>query len=484
MLFINRNLHYFEKKELFSTLSKNVCYFQKIFKDDAMFRVRFIEKKGCLLFMDGMVNNQLITEAIVKPLILNETEEKIFANEVTKTKNVKEMLSALLYGDSVLLLENSKTALVLGTKGWRTRGISEPQNEQIAEGPREGFDEAVMFNAAMLRRKIATPDLCIKSVNIGRKTDTKVFVFYLHSLVNKKTLQKVLCQLKKIDIDAVLDTNYLNELINPNRFSLFKTAGSTERPDIVAARILEGRIAVMADGSPVALTIPYIYCENFQSDEDYYTNYTVAVIGRVIRYFCFWLSITLPALYITLINYHPEFLPLRLLCAISFSRASVPFSSFFEMFLLVFVFEVLKETGARMLQNQGGALSIVGGLVIGQAAVEAKFVSAPAVIIGALCAVAGICVPRLRGAVFYFKLLFLALSSFFGLFGFFVGVTVFYVHLFTLKSFGVYYTAPSLIFKNQSVKDTFWRAPFFEMFTRPPYFTKNQTRFKYVNKKR
>ena len=322
VFFINRNLQSFEKKELVTNLYKNVCYFEKIFKDDVMFRKRFIEKRGCLLFMDGMVNNELINEAIIKPLVLCDNLEsglKVFTNELKSTKNVKEMVSALLYGDSVLLLENSQTALILGTKGWRTRGISEPQNEQIAEGPREGFDEAVMFNAAMLRRKIATPDLCIKSTNIGRKTDTKVFVFYLRSLVNKKTLSSVLAKLKTIDIDAVLDTNYLNELINPNRFSPFKTAGTTERPDIAAARILEGRIGIMVDGSPVCLTIPYIYCENFQSDEDYYTNYTVAVIGRVIRYFCFWLSITLPALYIVLINYNPEFLPIRLLCAISFS---------------------------------------------------------------------------------------------------------------------------------------------------------------------
>ncbi len=489
VFFINRDLHSFEKKELTLSLSKNVCYFEKIFKDDVMFRKRFIEKSGCLLFMDGLIKVEIINEAIIKPLLLTQKESwesglNVFANEVKQTKNVKEMISALLYGDSVLLTENSQTALILGTKGWRTRGISEPQNEQIAEGPREGFDEAVMFNAAMLRRKIATPDLCVKAVNIGRKTDTKVFIFYLRSLVNKKTLGGVLSKLKTIDIDAVLDTNFLNELINPNRLSVFKTAGTTERPDVVAARLLEGRIAIIADGSPVALTLPYIYCENFQSDEDYYTNYTVAVIGRVLRYFCFWLAITLPAVYITLINFNPEFLPLRLLCAITYSRQNVPFSSFFEMFLLIFVFEILKETGARMLQNQGGALSIVGGLVIGQAAVEAQFVSAPAVIIGALCAVAGICVPRLRGAVFYFKILFLALASICGIFGFFAGITLFYIHLFTLKSFGVYYTAPSVIFTKQSVKDTFWRAPFFEMFTRPPYFTKNRTRFKYVNKKR
>ena len=486
VFFINRELSCFNKKELLTNLYKNVCYFEKIFKDDVMFRKRFVEKRGCLLFMDGMVNNELINEAIIKPLVLCqnfENGQNVFTNELKSTKNVKEMVSALLYGDSVLLLENSQTALILGTKGWRTRGISEPLNEQIAEGPREGFDEAIMFNAAMLRRKIATPDLCIKAINIGRKTNTQVFIFYLRSLVYKKTLSGVLAKLKTIDIDAVLDTNYLNELINPNKLSFFKTAGTTERPDIVAARILEGRIAVMVDGSPVCLTIPYIYCENFQSDEDYYTNFTVAVIGRVLRYFCFWLSLTLPALYIVLINYNPEFLPLRLLCAISFARSQVPFSSFFEMFLLIFVFEILKETGARMLQNQGGALSIVGGLVIGQAAVEANFVSAPAVIIGALCAVAGICVPRLRGAVFYFRVLFLALASIFGLFGFFIGITVFYIHLFTLKSFGVYYTAPSVIFSAQSVKDTFWRAPFFEMFTRPAYFTKNRTRFKYENKK-
>ena len=491
---MDRNLSNFKDKYLSGNLEKDITLFKNIFLNDAMFRTRNITAICSLLFMDGMVNAEIINEAIIKPLALIDTssnqsvsslisESIVFANEVKKSGDIAELLSAILYGDSVLLSENTKTALILNTKGWRSRGINEPPNEQVIKGPREGFDEAVMFNAAMLRRRLATPDLKIETLSVGRKSDTKIFVCYMDSIVNKKTLFSVVKKIKEIDIDCVLDSNYINELINDNKFSLFKTTGSTERPDIVAARLLEGRIAILVDGTPVALTIPYLFTENFQADDDYYTNFSVAAIGRVLRYICFYVAIALPAVYIALSVFHPALLPTALLNTIAVSRSGVPFSSFTETLLLIIIFEMLKETGLRMQQNMGHALSIVGGLVVGQAAVEARIVSAPVLIITALCGIAGLMVPRLTGAVFYGKLFLLLCASVFGLYGFFIALILLHIHLYSLNSFGVDYVSPSLEFTKQSVKDTILRAPWYKMITRPFSLTKNKIRQKRKLKK-
>lgn len=493
---MNRELGSFKEKYLSGSLKEDIALFKEIFLNDAMFRTRDITARAdkktfcCLLFMDGMVNASIINEAIIKPLAVIDIKDSdelseligervVFANEVKSTENIADILSAVLYGDSVLLIENSKRALILNTKGWRARGIKEPPNEQVSQGPREGFDEALMFNAATLRRRLATPDLKIEMISVGRKTDTKIFICYMDSIVNKQTLRRVVKKIKAIEIDGILDSNYINELVNDNKYSLFKTVGATERPDTVAARLLEGRIAVMVDGTPVVLTIPYFFTENFQADDDYYTNFTVAAIGRVLRYICFYVAIALPAIYMALSVFHPELLPTAFLNTIAVSRSGVPFSSFSEVMLLIIIFEMLKETGLRMQQNLGHALSIVGGLVVGQAAVEARIVSAPVLIITALCGIAGLMVPRLKGAVFYCKLFLTVLSSVFGLYGFFAGLVLIHVHLYSLNSFGVDYVSPSLEFTSQSLKDTLFRVPWGKMKTRPTALTKNITRLKF-----
>ena len=288
---MNKELNNFKGKGISGDLKTDIKTFNAIFSNDAVFRTREIKSSnfsGCVFFMDGMINTLILNESIIKPLILAESsiseniaedisERVLFANEIKITYDLGDMLSGLLYGDTVLLIDKSKAALVINTKGWRARGVSEPNDERVLQGPREGFDEALMLNLAMLRRKLPTPDLAVEFLSVGRKTDTKIFICYIDSLVNKNTVDVVRKRIKKIDIDGILDSNYINELINDNKNSWFKTVGSTERPDIVAARLLEGRIAVMVDGTPVVLTIPYLFVENFQSDDDYYLNFWFSV---------------------------------------------------------------------------------------------------------------------------------------------------------------------------------------------------------------
>lgn len=459
--------------------------FREIFKNDATLRIKHISARktvpfdAALIYIDGMVDSTQLNEAVIEPLLemdiqnsydnLSEYVEKqlIFARDVKVKTEISQILEGILYGEALLLINDSSDALMLDVKGFRTRGISEPENERITEGPREGFEEAALLNLAMLRRKLQTPDLCIELNRVGNRTNTAVFVCYLGTLVNPKTLQKIKKSLKSINIDGVLDTNYIIEQISPHPFSLFKTAGKTERPDVVAARLLEGRIAIIVDGTPMVMTLPYLFCENFQSDEDYYQTFWVGSFGRIMRYFCFALSIFVPALFVAITTLHPEFLPTSFLITVMQQRTAVPFSIVAETLGMILIFEILKETGVRMPQNIGPALSIVGGSVVGQAAVEAKIISAPTLIVVALSGIAGLMLPRLRAAVFYFRISFVILAALWGLYGLFSGVILMVMHIISLKSYETDYTLTLNRINMQSFKDSFWRAPWRLMKTRP-----------------
>lgn len=474
-------------------LEKNIAFFKEIFKNDAVLRMKRVTVSGtysysCALFyMDGMANVRLLNESIVKPMLSvsnPKTEEKLtdyiknqvlFACETTSTRTVSDMLRAVLYGDTLLLTDGTKEAITVNTKGWRTRGISEPEDERILQGPREGFDEAAMLNLAMIRRKLLTPDLCTELLRIGRRSDTVVFICYLGSLVDASLLSRLKDRLAGIDIDGILDTNYIAELIRDKPHSLFKTTGTTERPDVVAARLLEGRIALVVDGTPVVLTLPYLFSENFQSDEDYYLNYTVASVGRILRYICFFIATSIPALFIAATTFHKELLPTSLAITVTRLRGGVPFSAFAECLLLILVFEILREAGVRTAQSLGHALSIVGGLVVGQAAVEAGIVSTPMLIIVALSGISGLMIPRLKGAVFYSRLGLVCLSALFGLYGYSVGITLMLIHIFELSSFGTDSTLSLSVPSGNSLKDTLWRSSWQNMKTRP-LFCGNRTR--------
>lgn len=494
MIFIGDRMDNLEGKKISAGLAENLTLFGDIFKKDKILRIReFTGGKEnpipcAVLFIDGMVNSQILNESIVRPVLLCDgktgdlspadyiIKRVLFAAEAAKKSCVSDILRGLLYGDSVLLLDNCTEALVINTKGWRTRGISEPNDERVLQGPREGFDESVMLNLAMIRRRLPTPDLCVETATVGRRTDTFVFICYLDSLVNKRVLKELKKRLEKIDIDGILDSNYISELITSAPFSPLKTIGSTERPDIVAARLLEGRVAVMVDGTPVVLTLPYLFSENFQSDDDYYLNFIVAGMGRILRYICFFLSISVPALYLALITTHRSLLPTALAISISSARNGVPFPSIIECISLIGIFEILRETGIRMPQSVGHALSIVGGLVVGQAAVEAKIVSAPMLIIVALSGIAGLMLPRLKGIVSYGRIILVLLAHIWGLFGYLTGIAALLILIFSLNSFGVDYTSSLSSISPQSIKDTLVRAPWRNMKTRPQGISNNRTR--------
>ncbi len=483
----------YKNNNITGNLIEDLLTFRNIFKKDASFRIKEIKARNnvpfdcALLYLDGMVNSEQLNESVIKPILTVETPfnakdladyvstQILFARDVKKTSDISKILEGILYGEALILIENSPVALMVDVKGWRTRGVSEPQDERVLQGPREGFDEAALLNVALVRRKLQTPDFCAETLRVGRRSATLVFVCYLDSLVNKKIVREVKKRINQIDIDGILDSNYITEQIKDNKYPLFKTIGTTERPDIVAARLLEGRVALIVDGTPVVLTVPYLFSENFQSDEDYYLNFLITSFNRFLRYVCFFISITIPAVFVALSTYHRELLPTTFAITVAKLRSGVPFSPLSECIVLIFVFEILKETGVRMPQSLGHALSIVGGLVVGQAAVEANIISTPMLIVIALSGITGLMVPRLNEAVFYLRVAFVILGAVFGLYGVVAFAFAVVFHIFSLTTFGIDYTVSLKEANLQSLKDTVFRASWKNMIKRP-LFNKNTIR--------
>lgn len=490
-MLLSAGVNDYKDVKLSGSIDADIALFRSIFSRDAVLRTREILIGGrarCfLIFMDGMVNSaaqgETVVEALIEAPLLNQktvnckyiAQNVLFANEVNETSNLPDMLRAILYGDTVLIADGNKTALTINTKGWRTRGIKEPDSERVLQGPREGFDEAAMFNVAMIRRKLLTPDLCIELMRVGRRSDTIVFICYLSSLASKEMVDELKRRLKKIDVDGILDSNYITENVRDDKYSLLKTVGSTERPDIVAARLLEGRIALVVDGTPVVLTIPYLFSENFQSDEDYYINFTLSSMARALRWFCFFITVSVPGVFVALVTHHAELLPTHFALTVMRLRSGVPIASIAECLALIFAFEILKEAGLRMPQNLGHALSVVGGLVLGQAAVEAGIVSAPMLIAVAFSAISGLMIPRMMSAVFFLRTIIAIACAVWGLMGFFAVISLFIIRVFSIKSFDVDYTEAFAKPTRQTLKDSLIRAPWNLMKTRP-IFNKNKTR--------
>ncbi len=478
-------------------LDEDMAFLKKLFEDVDVLRVRELENKFCkshrfcLIYFDGMVDSLLMSQAIVKPLINERIEFKggealadellkeiVEANEAEKTRELKKAIDAVTYGDTLLIIDGCKDVLVLNTKEFSTRGIAEPDSEKTLTGPREGFNEAVMQNLSLIRRKLRTPALKMKFLSIGKRSNTSVCVCYLDGIVNQEVLQEVFKRLKKIDIDAILDSNYITELIRDKPWSPFRTTGYTEKPDVVVAKILEGRVAIFVDGTCNVLTMPYLFIENFQSGEDYYLNFFYTSASRLLRIIGFIATVITPGLYIAVVAFHREMMPQSLLINIAAERMSVPLPAALEAFVMLAVFDILRETGVRMPSNIGQALSIVGALVIGQAAVEAKLVASPMIIVIGFTGITNLLVPKMNAPIIYLRIALLILSSLFGFLGLIVGFLLLTIHILNLQSFGVPQVMHMGDLHFQDIKDSTFRAPWWEMLTRPRLLTQNRTRMK------
>lgn len=478
--------------ELSHSLEANILQFKGIFcKDDTLTITQFMNENGTLkcavVFIEGMADREVISKSIIAPVMKNNLlkdvnnidylmHQVINSNDIKKTNKFVAIVNAIVSGNTVLLLDHTREVLIINTIGWKARSVEEPESEKVMRGPREGFTEVLITNLSLIRRKLLTPDLKLEYKTLGKRSNTKICICYLDSVVNPKILKELFNRLDDINIDGILGSSYIEELIRDAPLSPFKTLGSTERPDIIAAKLLEGRIAILVEGTPVAITLPHIFIEYFQSNEDYYVSYYFASINRMLRILSFVISITVPSIYVALVTFHHELIPTHLAVSIAAAKEGIPFPTIVEALVLLTIFEILRETGTRMPSYIGQALSIVGALVIGQAAVEARFVSSPIVIIVALSAITGLMLPRAKGAVILIRTIFLLLSSVIGLYGLVFGTAGLMLHLFELRSFGVPYMLGLMTIQPQDIKDTVIRAPWWYMEYRPKFIAADSKR--------
>ncbi|MCK8489788.1 spore germination protein [Paenibacillus sp. MBLB2552] len=467
------------KENLYPTINENIALFERIFPGDSTIKFRKFQHpsvkslSGCLIHIEGMVSTETLSNYILRPILrFHPTEEVqdislmqqlmdgiIEVSELKLSGNMEEIMNDLLYGNALLLLEGSNQALIVGTQGWQTRVVSEPGSEKSVIGPREGFTESLITNLSLIRRRVKSSKLKFEFLEIGKTTHTTVCLCYVEDSVSQKILQELAKRLERLEIDALLDSGQLQELLRDHTLTPFETVGNTERPDAVAGKILEGRVAVLVDGSPFVLTVPYLFVEYFQVSEDYYSNYFFGSFNRIIRYIGEFLAISVPAIYVSLVTYNQEMMPTPLLLSISAARQSVPLPTVAECYVMLIVFEILREAGTRIPNSIGQAVSIVGALVLGQAAVDARVVSAPMVIVIGITGITTLLNVKMKAASIFTRFGLLSLSSFMGFYGFMFGMIGLVVHLMSLRSFGVPYMLTVGSFKESDIRDTVIRIP-------------------------
>ena len=469
---------------LSSVLAENENMLRQAFAgaQDIVFKTLWCGKtKLLLLYGDNMVNNDAVQQAVLTNLMQRQEfggtaqflqENAVAVGEIKQIFSLEEAMDGVLVGDTVLLAEGDKAALQITTKGWPNRGVGEAKNEVSLQGARDAFTEVGAFNIVLVRRRIRDPRLQVQRMRIGRRSKTDVAILYLKDVVRQEVLAETCKKLKDIDVDAVYDGGQIQQWVEKRRWSPFPTMQLTERPDKTASAICEGRIAILTDNSPFALLVPATLNVFFQAADDYYARWEVMSFTRLLRFIAAALAAGLPGLYVALAVYHPDLIPTALVLKIAEGRANVPFPTVVEVLLMEFAFELLREAGIRLPSPVSSTIGVVGGIVIGQSAVEAGLVGPAVVILAALSGICSFAVPNLAlvNALRLVKLFLLMMADFFVLFGFWVGGILLLVHLASLESFVIPYLYPFCGGEKnggEDWKDSLWRVPLHWMKQRP-----------------
>ena len=477
---INKPLSGIKIKEILS-MSSDV-----VFRD---FILQGKERIPCILVaIDGMIDKNQLDMFILKPLMVDlaghpEVAQLTLSNvvditlqnllpglEFKKISKIGEALNAILSGDAVIFFGSSTEALVFGARGWDKRAVTEPTTEAVVKGPHEGFGETLRINTSLLRRKIKHPALRIVSVKQGSLTNTDLVVTYMDKIARQDIVSEVLRRLDSINMDGVLESGYIEEMIEDNPYSPFPQIAYTERPDVLAGKLLEGKVGIMLDGTPIVLVVPATLTGFLSVNEDYYERPLSVILFRFVRYLGAFIALLAPSIYIAITTFHQEIIPTDLLLSIIAGRQGVPFPALIEALVMLITLEILQEAGLRLPKPIGQTIGIVGALIIGDAAVKAGLVSPLMVIVIGLTAVASYAIPYydLSIAVRLIRFPLMILAGILGFFGVSVGLYAIAIHLLSLRSFGVPYLSPiSPLRIRDMLQDTFVRAPRWALKNRP-----------------
>lgn len=391
--------------------------------------------------------------------------------------NYKVLYENLLYGNIVFLVDGYDKFYTVNASSSESRSIDTPTSQTIIRGPKDAFTEKINSNILLIRKRIKSKDLMLENLSVGDITQTQVSLMYIKNIAKDEIVQEIKSRINKIKIDGILDSGYIEELIKDDRHSIFPTFLNSEKPDTVVGDLLEGKIAILVDGTPYVLTAPAVMLEFFQASEDYYHHYIISSMMRFLRFVALFLTLLTPAVYIAITTFHQEMIPTPLLVSIAAQREGVPFPVLIEALMMEFTFEILREAGVRMPRVIGPAISIVGALVLGQAAVEAGVISAAIVIIVSITAISSFAIPNyeMSNAVRALRFALMILAGILGLYGVFMGLIIITLHLCKIKSITIPYLTPVAPKIKGGNKDTIFRFPLWKMKYRPVGFSNVNT---------
>ncbi len=444
-------------------------------------------KKAAIIYVEGLYDKELIEVQVMKSLMFDdveETEKPSDETKITKTYlmnkmlpiseirealNLQELVSDILVGSTAMLIDGIVEVLLLGSATGKTRSIEEPLSEGLLRGPRIGFTEILSDNTAILRRHGKNESLEMIKFQVGTRAKKDLVVAYMNDIVNSELLEEVKRRIEAINMDYLPESGYVEQLIEDNTLSPFQQAQNTERPDRVINSLLEGRVAILLDGSPFALIVPVTFSMLLQSPEDYYERWIPGTLLRMLRFLATFFALFAPALYISFISYHPGLIPTKLVMSIIDARQGVPFPSLIEALIMETAIEILREAGVRLPKPIGPAMGIVGGLIIGDAAVNAGLVSPFLVIVVAVTAISSFAIPTYSAGITLRLLRFPAMfcAAVLGAYGTILFFLLLFSHLVKLKSFGVPYMSPVVPYRLDDWKDFIFRLPFKVMKRRP-----------------
>lgn len=432
-------------------------------------------REGAVLYKPDLTDS-LLTGQIVRALEKCEDkkptadallESVVYIAESEVIYDAAEVQKSILGGDAVVIVDGTDGYLICSVKKWDKRAIAEPPTSTVMRGPREGFIEDVKTNLSLIERRLKSPSLAVEKMTIGRLSQTTVALVYLADVAAPEVVNAVRDKLEKIDIDALTDSHYIQPYLEERPFSIFHQTGVTEKPDIVTAKLLEGRVAIVVDGSPMVITVPFMVIEDYQSSEDYYERPSLSTFLRILRLVSIFFAVLLPGFYVALQEYHYSMIPLRFLITVMTAVNGIPLPPLLEIMFVILLFEVIREASVRMPRAVGMAMSIVGALVLGETAVKAGIISSPAVMITALSSIALYVAPNQEGTLTLLRVAFTALGGLGGMYFMLVGMLYLVLYLCSMGGFGTPYLAPLAPFVPGDLKDSFYRASLLRMNERP-----------------
>ena len=489
-----------ENTPVVKDLQENIRVYKEIFSDCADIKMREMalgkeQNVGCFVAYIEVTGGSAIFEKSMIGNLLNSlgncskeeiwkrlNENALGLSDVSPFETMEEAADGMLTGDTILFVDGYDKALKIPDKGYPGMGVSEADSEKVIRGSNEGFTDSVKTNTALIRKRVRSPKVKVREIKAGVRSKTNVDLVYIDDLIYPDVLTEIERRLDGYEIDGVLDSGIIEQLAEEKWYSPFPQFQTTQRPDRAAMAILEGRIVLLSDNSPVALILPTDYNSFIQTSDDYYSRWEIASFGRMLRFIASFFAMTLPGLYLAVCNFHTQILPTTLVLSFAAARQGVPFPGVVEVLLMELSFELLREAGVRLPGAMGNTIGIVGGLIIGQAAVEANLVSPIVVIVVAFTALCSFAIPNEEFATAFrlLKFAFIGMSAWLGFFGFLLTLLALLIHLSHLHSFGIPYLMPFVgadVTGYEDERDSFVRIPIF-LLKRRPIFAKRNNRVK------